>query len=1492
MRTRFRVTCLLLGLGLCAPALAGINSGFAVEFGIPERIENPTVGQRLSIPVFYRNLVEMKGGAVSLRYDPTLVSFSGFTAGTVTPGAVDLPGQPQIGEDGLATIEGGTTLLGAGVTQVTPGGLFGTFDFELIAELSDGGTGIALVKAEVNTSARAEDRDAVAGGMGPRVQLVPVFKNAIFNVTVERKHNGAALTWSTRFIGIDDIVRIRRAGSEAEFTVLANPQADRFSSQVQQAFLTLRQRGVNFPAMPDDAVAAALRDLLELPNATDDELLRLVRRVREFDNLLQSRSHVVPIPELAAQTEFEFQIVSRSFDGRRSPTHQERFSTRLAPDLRPMFVSQFDVQVTRTGAAVNFGTNRPASTTYILRQLPANEIVAQDTLNENGESRTRITLEDLEPGAEYEIEVTTTLIGATDLINEGLSADATARTLRKRFRTHADVRRLVMRRPPIKIVGSDRANIVFEANQPVEAVVDYGLVPVGSGKIAQGESVDSESLYSWQQESVSSLNLHNLTLSNLDAGTLFRYKITLINADGDTFTTDPSGNFQHSRDLMFRTAVAGDTLPPAVILGPLVDIRDVLAIVRFATDVPTAASIFVGTDGGTYDTEDEFEFSDLTPDGERRFANRHSVIVSGLDAGASYRYRLEVESTGGKTTVLEPSLSSGKRAGLRQPPGGAGSFTTSNDPDTQFPVILSGPTISSKSHETAIIEWTTDEPADSEVDFGLAAVDEDSESSAVTTTSHKVTLSNLSSGETYSYKVASTDASGNGATESSEAVFTTDSDVDLTAPDITSAPQIIYKNDESATVQWTTDEDSSGEVTFGTESDNLGFVRTLPETDQTHEVTLTNLEAATTYFLQASSSDLSNNGPTTSEITSFTTDSAPDVTLPVISSIVVTEADSSVIITWNTDELADSFVDFGTVSGILDLTVGDVNDVTEHEITITNLTPGQTYFYTAGSIDRANNGPTESVEGSFVTLSTADLTAPETPSDLGGTAGSEQVLLTWSANSEGDLAGYNVYRRVAGAETFSAVASRVTSTSYTDAGRTNDVAYEYQITAIDRSRPPNESAATGTLTRTPTLSAAPTSASDLTVGGDALLPTFTFTNAEPFNSGATLTYTIQVSTQSDFSDVTASTSGLSQGQESTSWTITRSLTDQQTYYWRVRAVEGSLSGPFTTTQEFAVSDAPLLPGDFNDSGAVDFDDFFAFVDAFGQSADSFPDFDLNGSGSGTSIDFDDFFAFVDAFGTSAGKTVSALALAHRLDETARLRLAVDGGPMAPVEASGLARDEVRLRIFGDGIESVRAYGFVLRYDPAAVTFASAHEGPGSLLGSQGSTTRLFQVLDEKPGRVLIGNGLGQGQAVSGSGMLAELTFQIRDRRLATDTRFDLQQAFLANGADEVRRVVGVEGARLLPSTFALGQAYPNPFNPSTHIDFALSHESAARLVVYDILGRTVRTLVRAEDALPAGFYSVSWDGRDGSGRAVGNGLYFYRLETPTFTRSGKMMMLK
>ncbi len=90
--------------------------------------------------------------------------------------------------------------------------------------------------------------------------------------------------------------------------------------------------------------------------------------------------------------------------------------------------------------------------------------------------------------------------------------------------------------------------------------------------------------------------------------------------------------------------------------------------------------------------------------------------------------------------------------------------------------------------------------------------------------------------------------------------------------------------------------------------------------------------------------------------------------------------------------------------------------------------------------------------------------------------------------------------------------------------------------------------------------------------------------------------------------------------------------------------------------------------------------------------------------------------------------------------------------------------------------------------------------------------------------------------------------------------------------------------------FTLEQNYPNPFNPSTTIKFTLHKSGMVKLVVYDMLGREVKTLVNGKKM--AGEYQVTWDGVDNSGKKVASGLYYYRLESKNFRQTRKMLMLK
>jgi len=93
-----------------------------------------------------------------------------------------------------------------------------------------------------------------------------------------------------------------------------------------------------------------------------------------------------------------------------------------------------------------------------------------------------------------------------------------------------------------------------------------------------------------------------------------------------------------------------------------------------------------------------------------------------------------------------------------------------------------------------------------------------------------------------------------------------------------------------------------------------------------------------------------------------------------------------------------------------------------------------------------------------------------------------------------------------------------------------------------------------------------------------------------------------------------------------------------------------------------------------------------------------------------------------------------------------------------------------------------------------------------------------------------------------------------------------------------------EEVRGVPTTVLLRQNYPNPFNPETVIDFTIPRHSRVKLVIFDLLGRRVETLVDGEK--DAGSYQVHWKVSHPS-----SGVYFYTLQLDGFTTTKKMILL-
>jgi len=89
----------------------------------------------------------------------------------------------------------------------------------------------------------------------------------------------------------------------------------------------------------------------------------------------------------------------------------------------------------------------------------------------------------------------------------------------------------------------------------------------------------------------------------------------------------------------------------------------------------------------------------------------------------------------------------------------------------------------------------------------------------------------------------------------------------------------------------------------------------------------------------------------------------------------------------------------------------------------------------------------------------------------------------------------------------------------------------------------------------------------------------------------------------------------------------------------------------------------------------------------------------------------------------------------------------------------------------------------------------------------------------------------------------------------------------------------------VPNVYSLSQNYPNPFNPTTTISYGIPKPGNVKLIVYDLLGREVATLVN--EFQQAGRYKVDFDGSK-----LASGMYIYRIESGSFTDSKKMLLVK
>jgi len=446
-------------------------------------------------------------------------------------------------------------------------------------------------------------------------------------------------------------------------------------------------------------------------------------------------------------------------------------------------------------------------------------------------------------------------------------------------------------------------------------------------------------------------------------GVFRRHAVQLTSLAPDTvyyaraISSDPSGNGPVESDVVsFRTRVVPDTSPPLFIEGPIVtSITHNSAIVEWSTSEPASGLL-------NYGTSPSFGQSMLSPD----FTSFHSEDLTALAPDTTYFIQVKATDVFGNGPTTSMTVR----------------FTTLAGPDTDPPFILSGPMAIDITETEATIIWTTDEPATSGVSYN------DGTEYGVThdgqlVLNHSVRLTNLTPSTTYFYTVSSTDAHGNGPTLSDVHTFTTLTP-DTHPPLIIEGPYVVHETHHSVIIRWRTNEQADTVVYYGL-TQALGRSVSRPSLTKPHNIVILNLEPNTAYWAKVSSTDRDGN-TVTSSFFQFETEQAPPGGGPHVTRgpEIGGMTNNTATIVWQTDRPTDSVVDYGEELA-LNLKSSKPDKVMEHQVTLTNLIPGQAYSFRVTStdfegqsvsvIDTVGASTARSLSG-FSTALTADVTPP------------------------------------------------------------------------------------------------------------------------------------------------------------------------------------------------------------------------------------------------------------------------------------------------------------------------------------------------------------------------------------------------------------------------------------------------------------------------------------------------------------------------------------